>query len=115
MHEFSLVESIVESLLSMQRAEGWERIAKIHLRVGVLRQVFPDIMTFAFETVTRGTSLEGARLVVEEVPLSFRCLACGATWGDEGGACPSCGSAGRETLAGMELIIQSLEVEEPPS
>ncbi|HCL80425.1 MAG TPA: hydrogenase maturation nickel metallochaperone HypA [Synergistaceae bacterium] len=115
MHEFSLVESIVDSLLTMQQDAGWRRIVQVQLRVGVLRQVFPDILSFAFETVTRGTPLEGTKLVVEEVPLAFRCLDCGTTWGDEGGTCPCCGSIQRETLAGMELIIQSLEVEEPPS
>ncbi len=114
MHEFSLVEAIMDSLLKMQHHEGWGKITKVHLRVGALRQVFPEILSFAFATVTKGTPLEGADLFVEEVPIAFRCLDCNASWEEEAGACPRCGSVNRETIAGMELDIQSLEVEDNP-
>ena len=114
MHEFSLVEALISSLEKMGKEEGWGRVTEIRLRVGALRQVFPDILEFAFETASTGTFLQGARLLVEEVPLSYRCLKCGTVWGEEGGPCPACGSGVRETLAGMEMDIQSVEVEEKP-
>lgn len=112
MHEVSLAESIRTSLLQMQEEQRWKSVVEVRLRIGVLRQVFPDILSFAFDTVTRGTALEGARLVVEDVPLSFRCRDCGTSWKDESALCPSCGSIHRETVAGMELEIESVEVEE---
>ena len=112
MHEVSLVESIVTALEKMMEEEEWKNIVEVRLRVGILRQVNPEILSFAFETVTKGTSLEGARLLVTDVPLEYRCRDCGQMWGEENGLCPVCGSASRETLAGMELEIESLEVEE---
>ncbi|NLB84488.1 MAG: hydrogenase maturation nickel metallochaperone HypA [Synergistaceae bacterium] len=112
MHEVSLVESIVTALSKMMEEEKWKKINEVRLRVGVLRQVNPEIMSFAFETVTKRTPLEGARLIVADVPLEYRCRNCGQMWGEENGLCPACGSGSRETLAGMELEIESLEVEE---
>ncbi len=112
MHEVSLVESIVAALEKMMEEEKWRKIEEVRLRVGVLRQVNPEILSFAFETVTKGTPLEGARLIVTDVPLKYRCRKCGQMWGEENGLCTACGSADRETLAGMELEIESLEVEE---
>lgn len=114
MHEVSLVESIVTALEKMMEEEKWTKITEVRLRVGVLRQVNPDILSFAFETVTKGTPLEGARLIVTDIPLEYRCRDCGQMWGEENGLCPACGSGSRETLAGMELEIESLEVEENP-
>ena len=112
MHEVSLAESIVTALLQMQEEQRWKSVVEVRLRIGVLRQVFPDILSFAFNTVTRGTALEGARLVVEDVPLSFRCRDCGNSWQEETALCPACGSIHRETIAGMELDIESVEVQE---
>ena len=114
MHEVSLVESMVTALEKMMEEEKWKKITEVRLRVGVLRQVNPDILAFAFETVTKGTPLEGSRLIVTDIPLEYRCRDCGQMWGDENGLCPACGSGSRETLAGMELEIESLEVEENP-
>ncbi|GAB1399173.1 hydrogenase maturation nickel metallochaperone HypA [Aminivibrio sp.] len=114
MHEVSLVESIVTALEKMMEEEGWTRVTEVRLRIGVLRQVNPEILSFAFETVTKGTPLEGARLFVTDVPLEYRCRECGQMWGEEDGLCPACGSPSRETLAGMEMEIESLEVEENP-
>ncbi|MBL3538538.1 hydrogenase maturation nickel metallochaperone HypA [Aminivibrio sp.] len=112
MHEVSLAESIAAALLQMQEEHRWKSVVEVRLRIGALRQVFPDILSFAFNTVTRSTALEGARLVVEDVPLSFRCRDCGTSWQEETVLCPSCGSIHRETVAGMELDIESVEVEE---
>lgn len=112
MHEVSLAESIVSSLLKMQQEQNWKRVVDVKLRIGALRQVFPDILSFAFQTVAKNTALEGVRLVVEDVPLSFRCRECGAVWEEESPLCPQCGSLHRETVAGMELDIESVEVEE---
>ena len=112
MHEVSLAESIASSLISLKKERGWERVVEVRLRIGALRQVFPEILCFAFETVTKGTELEGAELSIEDVPISFRCRDCGGCWGGDDPLCPECGSMHGETVVGNELEIESLEVEE---
>ena len=112
MHELSLADAILSALLKMSEEEAWGKVKKIGLRVGALRQVFPEMLEFAFETLVKETLLAGAVLEIEEVPLEWRCLECGVQWREDPGVCPSCGSFKRETLAGMELEIHSVEVEE---
>lgn len=115
MHELSMVESLVEELLKLQEENEWDRIDTVRLRVGAMRQVIPEIMNFAFDISIKDTPLEGARLFLEEVPLKKKCKTCGNVWteGDEVlFLCEKCGSADVELIEGMELEIESLEVEE---
>jgi len=112
MHEVSLAESIASSLIDLKKEQGWGRVVEVRLRIGALRQVFPEILCFAFETVTKGTELEGAGLAIDDIPISFRCRDCGACWGEDDPLCPECGSMHRETVAGNEMEIESVEVEE---
>ena len=112
MHEFSLVESIASALLKKGAEESWGRVKRVSLRVGALRQVFPEILGFAFSVVVRDTPLEGASLEINEVQPEWRCIECGKSWREFPGVCSECGSNRIEAVAGMELEIFSVEVEE---
>jgi hydrogenase nickel incorporation protein HypA/HybF len=115
MHELSMVESLLEELFRLQDEHGWQRIDAVHLKVGAMRQVIPEIMQFAFDISIKGTALEGAQLFLEEVPLKKKCRACGNIWTEKDAElflCQNCGSADAELIEGMELEIESLEVEQ---
>ena len=56
----------------VDRAAG-RRVLTVTIRVGHLRQVVPDAMTFAWEMLTTTTSLDGARLEIEHVPATVAC------------------------------------------
>ncbi|MBL3593625.1 MAG: hydrogenase maturation nickel metallochaperone HypA [Synergistaceae bacterium] len=115
MHEMSLVEALMEALLeAFEKHPNWLRARRVELHVGRLRQVVPEAMIFCFDVASRGTPLEGACLDLVEIPLEAFCEACGHRWGPEDLVffCPACGSVDVETVAGMDLDIASMEVEE---
>ncbi|HOK20531.1 MAG TPA: hydrogenase maturation nickel metallochaperone HypA, partial [Thermosynergistes sp.] len=87
--------------------------SRVTLKVGKLRQVVPEVMVFCFEAASKGTPVEGASLEIEEVPLASRCTRCGREWSDSEslGLCPFCGSADVDVVQGMELLLESVEVE----
>ena len=112
MHEVGLMESALEIAQEHARRQGATRIHTIALRVGRLSGVEPEAMELAFEVVTAGTSAEGARLVVESVPVVCFCRDCDREFEPTGFVfpCPCCGRFSSEIRQGRELELASLEV-----
>jgi len=109
MHELSIAGAVVDTAL--RHAED-RRVLLVTLRVGQLRQVIPDSLAFYFEIVSRDTLVEGARLEQVVVPVRMRCEDCAHEWEPEQRfRCPQCEGVG-EVLAGDELEVDSIEVEE---
>jgi hydrogenase nickel incorporation protein HypA/HybF len=111
MHELAIGQAVVAT--AVKHAAG-RRVTVVSMTTGALRQVVPESLSFYFEIVARDTVCEGARLVQTLVPARLRCRACGAAWEPELPAfrCPACGGADVEVVAGNELEVESIEVEE---
>lgn len=113
MHELSLVDSLFDTLLEQARTHNARTIVRVHLAVGVLSGVVPELLESAFDMFKKGTIAEGATLVVERRPFEVRCRSCGAveTRQDFVFACPACGAADLEILHGTELVLERIEAE----
>jgi hydrogenase nickel incorporation protein HypA/HybF len=114
MHELAIADSVVS--IARRHARG-RRVTRVDLRVGHMRQVVPSALTFAFELLTQDTELEHAELVIEDVPCAGTCRACGAATPlpDFPLACAACGSLDVEVTEGEELLVDSIDLEEPLS
>lgn len=110
MHELSIAQAIVE--IATAHARGG-RVVEVRVRAGVLRQVVPEALAFAFELSAIGTAAEGALLELEQVGAAGRCRGCHATSELDGFplACPACGALDLEITHGEELVVDSLELE----
>jgi hydrogenase nickel incorporation protein HypA/HybF len=111
MHELAIAESVVR--IASDHARG-RRVTAVQVAAGHLRQIVPDALAFAFELVALGTPVEGARLELREVPAQVRCRACGADTQQAGFplACRGCGGFDVEVIAGEELLVEELEIED---
>jgi hydrogenase nickel incorporation protein HypA/HybF len=111
MHELSIAESVVR--IAARHAAG-RPVARVEVKVGHLRQVVPSALEFAFELVAHGTEVEGAELVIEEVPAAGRCRRCGVESEPPRFPllCGACGGLDLELLRGEELLVDALELEE---
>ncbi len=109
MHELALADGIVT--LACEAADG-RRVERVELKVGHLRQVVPSALEFAFALVAEGTAVDGAELVIEEVPARVSCRDCGleTTINDFPLACAPCGSFHVDIVAGEELLVDALVV-----
>jgi len=109
MHELSIAQAIMD--VAARHAAG-RTDARVEVRIGHLRQVVPDALDFAFTLVTAGTALDGAELVLEEVPARGRCRVCGADSVLHGFplTCARCGALDVELRAGEELTVEAIEL-----
>ncbi len=122
MHELAVAQAIVAA--AERHAEG-RPVAIVRVRVGRLRQVVPEYLSFYFEIATKETVCEDAALEWERVPSLLRCSACGAEWDPAPPPareqdqlivrfrCPECESADHRVVSGDELVVESIDVTEP--
>jgi hydrogenase nickel incorporation protein HypA/HybF len=91
------------------------RIVGVTLRIGVSSGVVPQALTFAWDVAVTGTALAGSRLWIERVPLGVKCRDCGATSEAHDLTqvrCAECSSRAVDVVAGRELEIATVEVED---
>ncbi len=112
MHELSLAQAVAEQV--DRRADG-RPVRRVELRIGYLRQVVPDALSFSWEMLVAGTDLEGAELIIEHIPATVRCKACcvETTLDWPVLACAGCESHDVDLLTGDELELAWIDVAEP--
>ena len=116
MHELSMVEGLIKILDKEQRINDIKKIKKINLSIGVLKTIVPESLIFFFESISKGTRYENAKLHIKTIPLQIYCSKCdkgfefGNTY-DFGFSCKKCGNIDVEVKSGTELCIDSVEGE----
>lgn len=110
MHEVALSTQLAQVV---SRAAGQREVTEVNIRVGALRQVVPETLTYAWGFVTKDGPLAGSVLNVEWVPAIVRCA-----WGHERTLdaneyldvrCREC-EAATEVVAGEEFAVVDIEV-----
>ena len=92
---------------------GSVRVEALHVKLGALSGVVKEALAFSFEIATQGTALEGARLDIEDVPVTAFCPRCDAERTLDALLllrCPVCDGALTEVRHGRELELTALEV-----
>ncbi len=80
MHEWSLADAVVHSLLDFISSKGLKSLEMIEITFGEILELNIDIFREAFQDISKGTPLEGAKLILREEKALFRCNSCGAEW-----------------------------------
>lgn len=113
MHEMGVAMQIIEiATASIPENMTQSRVERVNLKVGKLSAIVADSLRFCFEVAVKDTALEGAELVIDEIPVVAQCNACGIKWTIESPVfvCNQCRSAQIELLSGRELDIESIEI-----
>lgn len=115
MHELSIALSIIDIATEEGERLGAASIEAVHLKVGAFSGVVKEALLSAFELAREGTPLEKAGLVIEVVPVTLCCRACGVTQAiavAQDVCCGACGALDVEVVAGRELEITAMEIAE---
>jgi len=111
----------VQSVLAEAEKRKAKKVTEVHLVIGNLTFLGLEQVRFAYEALTKGTIMEGSRLIIEEQEGVVRCNHCGY----EGGfkyeddpmyhvpvptlKCPKCSSV-VNIVAGKECTIKSIKM-----
>ncbi len=112
MHEMSLAEGILQLVEDTACREQAKSVKTIVLEIGRLSSVEPEALKFCFESVTRGSITQDARLEIIDVPGVGYCLTCSVSVMMETlyGACPKCGSYQLKATGGTEMRVKEIEI-----
>ena len=110
MHEYSIVQSLVDSV-AIAVGDREAAVQRIDVAIGELAGVDCTLLTTAFEVFRDGTLCERATLTIDRIPARWECSRCGVEM-PRGGflRCAPCNSPAR-LAAGDEIVLQRIELE----
>ena len=116
MHELSITESILQTVLSGARASGAAKVVRINLVVGELNDFRQQWIQRYFDYLSRDTPAQGAVIAVEKVPAALRCEMCDCEFDSslctvDRVCCPDCSSTRLALIRGTEFLVRDIEVE----
>ena len=113
MHELAITEGIIEAAIPEAEKYGAKRILEIRLKIGELSGVMPECIQYYFDIASKGTIAENAKLKIEKIPVTVRCLDCGfeGVIDRKKIRCPDCGGTELKLIGGREYFVDSLEAE----
>jgi hydrogenase nickel incorporation protein HypA/HybF len=111
MHEYGLVQGILDRVRQEVAARGATRVHCVRVSLGELAGVDGVLLARAWDTFRERTVCEGAALELRTVAARWECTRCGQTLSR--GAplrCPDCGAPGR-LAEGEDLVLERIEME----
>lgn len=114
MHELSIAQNILDIVRENLPANGGGKLKSVKVKIGELAGVVPDSLDFCFRAITQGTEMGEATLEIERTGIVASCDECGRDFPVEGLVfkCPICRSTGIRVIAGNELQVVEIEVED---
>jgi hydrogenase nickel incorporation protein HypA/HybF len=114
MHERSLVRALLRQVETLAAQHRSSRVIGIRVRIGEFSGVEPELLESAYDDLVEQTSLRGAELAIDRVPLEAICQQCGKRFqiADYRFECAGCGSVQLTISGGEELLLESVTMEE---
>jgi len=112
-HELFVAQQLYEQV--RRHCPAGTRPVRIRLQVGALEHLDEATLRMAWQAVVDGTEAAESELLLERVPLRVRCAECGLEYEPADTlnlGCPSCGAARPEILAGLGIVLHSIEAEQ---
>lgn len=113
MHEFSIVQALIEQCESEAKAHQATVISKIVIKIGKLSGVEPHLLQVAFDTFKEtSTFCQSAMLEMNIQPVEVLCYGCGTVslLDEHCYICPKCQSDHISITDGEEMFLMQLEM-----
>ena len=111
MHEYSIVQALIDRVQKEVDAHGAESVHGIRVRIGELSGVEIDLLRSAYELFSEKSVCEGAELEIVSVPARWACRGCGASIRAGEILCCSVCSQPARLAEGDEILLERIEME----
>jgi hydrogenase nickel incorporation protein HypA/HybF len=113
MHEYSIVQALIERVECEARERGAVGVQRVRVRLGELAGVEPELLASAYALFRERTLCAGAALDIETVPACWECPSCRQPIASGHVLrCAACGLPARLS-GGDEIMLEQIEMEVP--
>jgi len=129
LHEWSLAEALVKTVINETKNLEFKKISEIKIAIGRLQNIDKKIIKYAIKELSKKTPLENAKIILNEIEASFKCRNCNFKWRLRDvkiknreeihffpelvhafSKCPNCGSSDFEILSGRKIWIENIKI-----
>ena len=113
MHEYSIVQSLLDSCEENVKANDATKVTKVVVKIGVMSGVEPDLLRTAFDTFKDETICSDAEFILNIQPVVIKCHKCNEQSSLEKHhyCCPKCESVELDIIDGEDMYLMQLELE----
>lgn len=113
MHEYSIVQALLEQCESHAKANNAAKITKVVTKIGKLSGVEPHLLQTAFDTFKEKSICDGAEFVMNLQDLKLYCNVCNkeSEQSEVRYQCAHCHSTDVSVIDGEDMYLMSLEME----
>ena len=113
MHEYSVVQALLEQIEDVAEQNEASKVTKIVVKIGVMSGIEAHLLEIAFNTFKEKTICDGAEFVMNIQTLKIRCNSCLRESELEKihYCCQVCGSTDITVIDGEDMFLMSLEME----
>ncbi len=120
MHELSMADAIVKTAVDVAEKNNAQEITEVTIEIGKLTMLNPEQLKFMIDVLSENTLLEGAEIIIDEIPIEVDCKSCefsGSTPSDDLDEfvpvikCPECGGHELEVIKGRECNVKTIKIE----
>ncbi len=113
MHEYSIVQALIEQCENQAQQHNATEISKVVIKIGILSGVEPYLLEVAFATFKESSSVcQAAELEMNIQAVEVLCQSCGqaSTLIEHNYICPKCQSVAISITDGEEMFLMQLEM-----
>ena len=115
MHEMSYITKMVSLAMEVAKENNASKIKSITIQIGKTSGVLPYYMHKYIPAAAKGTMLEDAELICEEVTVKALCEECSREYYPDksnGYLCPNCGGRKARIVEGKGVVLKNVIIED---
>lgn len=111
MHEYSIVQALLNQCEDIAKEHNATNIEKIVCKIGIMSGIEIHLFEVAFNTFKEGTICANAELIINRQDLKLRCNSCGREFETKEfiSICSVCGDV-LSVVDGEDMYLMSLEM-----